>query len=347
MNAVASLNPAADFDSAALLEHLPALMVVLGPDGRVCYLNAAANQLLGADCLGQTWRELVQQRFLPTLNQGELQTSDNRQFNLSTSPRPDRPGQLLILSEVTSTRQMQQAMLRNRHLLTMGRMMASLAHQIRTPLSSAMLYLSQMVKADLQTGQWQRFSQQTLDRVRQIEQTINDMLTFAHGGQFHMQDFDLQSLLTALQQQLQPQFQAAFAQFHCHLPAAPLMLHGNASALSGALANLAMNALQANPQGLQLHIRVALEQEGRLLMQVQDNGPGFDSESAAHLFEPFYTTKTDGTGLGLAVVQSVITSHQGQIELDASFSGGARFLIRLPCHAAQQAQTSDSGKHHE
>lgn len=343
MNTLATLNnnfPAPDYE--ALLEQLPAVVVVLASNGRVCLHNQAASELFGTRLMGQSWRELVQLHFLPSLDQGELQTADHRQFSLSTAPRPDQPGQLLILTEVTSTRQLQQVLLRNRHLLGMGRMMASLAHQIRTPLSSAMLYLSQMTQATLKPEQWQRFSQQTLERVRQIEQTINDMLAFAHGGQFQMQDFDLQDLLRDLQQQLQPRFQQSFARLQLQTPSQPIYLHGNAVALSGALANLAINALQACEQGLLLKIEASWQSDGQLLLSLSDNGPGIDVGTAKHLFEPFYTTKTDGTGLGLAVVRSVIESHQGQIELDSAFQGGARFLIRLPCLKAHQVQSSHS-----
>ena len=325
-----------------LLNALPGAVIVLDASGRVAQANADARELLGADLQGVSWRELVARSFLPDLDQGELRTADGRQFNIATRPLGYAPGQVLLLTEVTRTRQLQRAAQQNLHLMTLGKMMASLAHQIRTPLTSTLLYLSQIVDGELNEEQRRRFSGKALDRVRHIESTINDMLSFAHGGQFHMCDFPVRQLLTELRDQLQPQLELRSAGLQLSLPDSELSINGNKDALLGALANLCMNALDARCEDRELLLRIetGMTRQGLLSLSIEDNGRGMDENTLAHLFDPFFTTKMDGTGLGLAVVKSVIESHQGEIEVRSKPGQGSRFEIRLPCQQASRTQLS-------
>ena len=138
-----------------LLDAIPGGVVVLDRHGLVAEANESARELLGSSLERQAWRDIVQRVFLPELDQGELKTADGRQFSISTRPLGYAPGQVLLLSDVTQTRELQRTAQQNLHLVTMGKMMASLAHQIRTPLASSMLYLSQCVdgKLDYTTSQ--------------------------------------------------------------------------------------------------------------------------------------------------------------------------------------------------
>jgi len=328
----------------SLIDAIPGGVVVLDPHGIIVELNVAASQLLGDSVLQQPWRLIVQQVFLPNLDQGELKTEDGRQFSISTKPLGYAPGQILLLSDVTQTRQLQRTAQQNRHLMTMGKMMASLAHQIRTPLSSAMLYLSQIVESNLDEDTHSRFSEKALARIKHIEKIINDMLVFAHGGQFNMSQFSIGSLLTELQEQLVPMLQQKDASLTIsnHFPT--LRLQGNKDALLGALGNLCMNALDAEAIKPVISIKITLSHKGHLLIIVDDRGCGMDKKMRHHLFDPFFTTKIDGTGLGLAVVKSVIESHEGLIRVASRPGVGTRFRIQLPYLQGIKTQISDSDK---
>ena len=326
----------------ALVDAIPGAVIVLNAQGEVVDVNAAASELLGQPLLGEMWRDIVSRVFLAELDQGELRTADGRQFGISTRPLGYQPGQILLLSDVTQTRQLQRAAQQNLHLMTMGKMMASLAHQIRTPLSSSMLYLSQVVDGELDADKNRKFSNKALARIKHIETLINDMLVFAHGGQFHMSDFSIADLLNELKEQLQPQLSQRNASLTIDMPELALMIKGNKDALLGALANLCMNALEAREQGLELKISVSLSRRGDVQMVIRDNGCGMDEKTLKHLFDPFFTTKMDGTGLGLAVVKSVIESHQGEISVQSTPAVGSRFEIHLPCQQASKTQISQS-----
>ncbi len=343
---VGRINPPAALDrdnaNTRLLDAIPGGVVVLDRHGKVAEANESARLLLGAPIGQQAWRDIVRRVFLPELDQGELQTADGRQFSISTRPLGYAPGQVLLLSDVTQTRELQRTAQQNLHLVTMGKMMASLAHQIRTPLASSMLYLSQCVEGALDHETRQTFCQKALARSRHIEKLINDMLVFAHGGQFVSTRFSVTDLCNELKDQLIPQLQQRAAILLMLGEDVAVELQGNQDALLGALANLCMNSLQACASEPRIEIRITTTLHGLLSISLKDNGCGMDRDTRAHIFDPFFSTKTDGTGLGLAVVKAVVESHQGRIAVFSRPGRGCRFRIFLPCRQAMKTQISQS-----
>ena len=181
---------------------------------------------------------------------------------------------------------------------------------------------------------------EALARIKHIEKTINDMLMFAHGGQFHMSDFMISELIDELEDQLQPQLKLHQARLHTDINDHAISINGNQDALLGALINLCMNAMDAGQDGIDIRINVELTDKGRVAIIIRDNACGMDAHTLKHLFDPFFTTKTDGTGLGLAVVKSVIESHQGDIRVESSAGQGSSFEIHLPSLQANKTQLS-------
>jgi two-component system sensor histidine kinase FlrB len=323
-----------------LLDAIPGGVVVLDRRGNVSQANDGARQILGSPLYQLSWRSIIQRVFLPELDQGELKTPEGRQFSISTRPLGYAPGQVLLLSEVTQTRDMQRTAQQNLHLITMGKMMASLAHQIRTPLASSMLYLSQCANSALDHETLKSFSGKALARSRHIEKIINDMLVFAHGGQFVTTRFSVAELLAELDEQLQPQLQQRDARLDIKGQFSDVELQGNKDALLGTLANLCVNALQACTRHPRIDTNFSITRQGLLSISVSDNGSGMDRETRLHIFDPFFSTKTDGTGLGLAVVKAVVESHQGRIAVFSRPGKGTRFRIFLPCRQAMKTQIS-------
>ncbi len=330
------------FADSKLLDAIPGGVIVLDRQGNVSQANDGARQILGSPLYQLPWRSIIQRVFLPELDQGELKTPDGRRFSISTRPLGYAPGQVLLLSEVTQTRDMQRTAQQNLHLITMGKMMASLAHQIRTPLASSILYLSQCADSALDQETLQNFSSKALARSRHIEKIINDMLVFAHGGQFVTTRFSLDELLQELDEQLQPQLQQRDASLVIKGQFSDVVLQGNKDALLGALANLCVNALQACTWHPRIDINFSVTRLGLLSISVSDNGAGMDRKIRLHIFDPFFSTKTEGTGLGLAVVKAVVESHQGRIAVFSRPGKGTRFRIYLPCRQAMKTQISNS-----
>ncbi len=122
-----------------LLNIMPAGVVVLDSRGLVTQCNPAAEDFLGEPLLGEIWRNVIKRSFAPQVDDGhEISLKDGRRISMVTRSMEGEPGQLILLTDLTETRELQHRLDRHRRLSEMGRMMSSLAHQIRTPLSAAM-----------------------------------------------------------------------------------------------------------------------------------------------------------------------------------------------------------------
>ena len=212
----------------------------------------------------------------------------------------------------------------------MGEMAASLAHQIRTPLASAMLYVSHLTQPVVETEQRQRIAEKIYSGLRHLEKLVNDMLVFTRGGTVGIEPISVASLL----QEVRNLAEATVLNGGCQLSVADeapgSVLHGNREALIGALHNLITNAIQACGQGGTIHLQARTTDTGMTELLVADNGPGISTGIQERIFEPFFTTRTQGVGLGLAVVQACARAHNGNLSLQSQLGQGSTFAITLP-----------------
>ncbi|MFZ5594245.1 MAG: sensor histidine kinase [Pseudomonadota bacterium] len=324
-----------------LLDALPGGVVVLDGAGYVQLCNPAALDLLGAPLHGMLWRDVIARAFAPRSDDGhEVSLRDGRRAGISTSSLAEEPGQILLITDLSETRALQEKLGRHQRLSAMGEMAASLAHQIRTPLSSAVLYASHLSSAGLKADDQSRFAERILSSMRHIEKMVNDMLMFVRGGGAGAgmgdEDIAVADLLDAFRHALEPQLQICAGRMEVIADVAGLILRGNRDALLGALLNLATNAIQACGTSALLRLLAVGDGEGALYLQLSDNGPGISAEIKERIFEPFFTTRPSGTGLGLAVVQAVVQEHRGAIWVDSPPGGGCTFTLRLPVAAASQ-----------
>jgi two-component system sensor histidine kinase FlrB len=124
-----------------LLQLLPGGVVVLNEKGKVAECNSAAEELLGAPLENQSWLDIIRQRFAPRKDDGhEISLVNGKRVSLLSRSLDEEPGQIILITDQTETRRLQQSLSRHQRLMEMGKMVSSLAHQIRTPLSAAMLY---------------------------------------------------------------------------------------------------------------------------------------------------------------------------------------------------------------
>ena len=332
-----------------LLTALPGGVVVLDGDGSVQDANPAAINLLGEPLIGQLWREIILRAFRPQPDDGhDISLADGRRVSIETSSLGDEPGQILLINDVTEARQMQERLARHKRLTAMGEMAASLAHQIRTPLASAMLYVSHLTQPTMDVDQRHRVAAKIQRGLRHLEKLVNDMLVFARGGAVGNEEIPVATLLQDVRQLSEASVQAGGGQLQVLDEAPEAVLHGNRDALMGALHNLLTNALQACGSGAQLVLRARAVSEGKIDLMVTDNGPGIAAEIQEKIFEPFFTTRTQGTGLGLAVVQAVARAQGGGVWLESQPGQGSTFALRLPVKTASEtARVNENPMHAE
>ena len=283
-----------------LLQVMPAGVVVIDGKGIVRQSNHLAKAMLGEPLEGQLWRTIIARSFKPQADDGhEVSLFDGRKVKLSITPLEKEPGQLIVLTDLTETRQLQQRIGHLQKLSSLGRMVASLAHQIRTPLSAAMLYAANLSNSSLNKTSRVKFSEKLVSRLRDLESQVNDMLLFARSGDEQVvSEISLHSLMQDVQQGADAMLQSHNATLILSGPDSDVIILGNKTALAGALQNLIHNAVTVKPQNAVINLAVSRQSDNHdwVNVAVTDNGPGIQIENINRIFEPFFTTKSNGTG---------------------------------------------------
>lgn len=312
----------------SLLDLLPGGVVVIDGQGMVREANPVAQDMLGGDIVGVLWRKVIAGNFAPRHDDGhEISLKDGRRLSIATRSLQGEPGQLVLLNDLTETRRLQAQLSRNERLSALGRMVASLAHQLRTPLSAALLYASHLAEQVLPTEQQQRFAGRLKERLHELEHQVRDMLVFARGDLPLSDRLPPGQIFEAFRQAAEPLLEGMSVRWQCEARAGELWC--NRDTLIGSMLNLVENAAQATGRGGRIKVH-AYARESSLRLCISDNGPGVDSRTLARLGEPFFTTKTTGTGLGLAVVRVVVRAHHGQLKMFSRPGRGTCALLILP-----------------
>ena len=314
-----------------IFNEVPSGLVLLDGSGRVARANRAALTLLGEPLEGESWGNIIQRVFCLRPDDGhEVSLRNGRRVQISTQPLKQQEGQLIQITDLTETRCLQDQLSHMERLSALGKMAASLAHQIRTPLAAAMLYGANLANRTLSNEARGSFQKKLMDRLRDLETQVSDVLLFARNGEQQVVSaIELTELITSIERGAEAMLQQVGASLRIEMDSPPIPLLANSSALASAINNLLANALQAGATQLLVSAHRAGDD---VLVRVVDNGRGMSRELLARIFEPFYTTRSNGTGLGLAVVQSVVQAHQGKIEVASVEGEGSCFTLRLPCH---------------
>ena len=327
---------------SVLMEALPAGVLVLDRDGAIAQANRAAKRLFGESLEGTGWGR-TEARLASTETPGEWRFDGgvgSHRLSVSLTPLESGEGSIVLLHDISDTHRMRLQVERNDRLAAMGEMVAGLAHQLRTPLAAALLYVSNLGQPELGAADRARVVDRTLERLRLLERLIRDMLLFARGDTQQRERFGACELAAELTHTLDPVARSREVNFadHCECPEA--LLSGDRKALAGALTNLLENAVQATPAEGSVDLRVSCDGE-QISFRISDTGRGMDEALIGRIFEPFFTTRAEGTGLGLAIARSVARAHGGDIEVRSSPGLGTTFTLNLPAYddAAQLEPT--------
>jgi two-component system sensor histidine kinase FlrB len=257
--------------------------------------------------------------------------------NLSTRSLENESGQLIVINDLTETRKLQTQLSRHQRLSSMGKMMSSLAHQIRTPLSAALLHADNLVRRHKQNKAIDDSGRKIISRLRNIERQIRDMLIFAKGETTLTSNVSSLELVEHMHESARDlaDYYGGILQWVDKSDGA--MLSCNLDALIGAFLNILENAFQASGKNALVTVSVTIEgadseyQDYMLSIDVADQGVGIGESLLKSLEVPFSTTKANGNGLGLAIVRLVCKSHSGKFSLTGNENGsGATAKILLP-----------------
>jgi two-component system sensor histidine kinase HydH len=223
--------------------------------------------------------------------------------------------------------------LRSGALAALGRMATQVAHEIKNPLAGLRLYARHLetrlsTKGDDSGADVARKLTSTVDHLADV---VSDIAAFGRPPELHRRPIDLHALLdeclTFAKARVTTDGIHVVTQYDASCPAAYL----DARELRKAFLNLVLNGLEALGAGGRLTVTTACAAADRAVtVTIEDTGAGMNEDTVARIFDLFYTTKSEGTGLGMAIVRSVIDRHHGELSIDSSPGRGTRVVVRLP-----------------
>lgn len=211
------------------------------------------------------------------------------------------------------------------------RLLARLAHEIRNPLSSLDIHV-QLLEEDLGPtlrGQLSPRLEIIRGELHRLESVVDHFLRLAGPSELSLESVELPRVLNHVCDLLRPEASARRIQLIIELDPQLPTLAADPVRLTQALLNLVINAMQAVEQGGRIEVTAA-PASSSVVIKVSDTGPGIPPEKVGSIFDPYFTTKTEGSGLGLWIAQQIITAHGGSIQAQNGPAGGAVFVMTLP-----------------
>lgn len=258
--------------------------------------------------------------------------SGERYFRHSAAPLSNAAGEVVqvveVVEDVTPQRHLELRAIREGKLSVLGRMAAGIAHEIGNPLSS----LSTRLRL-LRRRRNEDFVDQSIvvleTQIARIRRIVQGVSQFARNQPLQRSTWSLDDLVTETIDVLRYDRRSRGIEIRAELDARGLRVHGSRDQIGQILMNLLLNALEVTPEGGVVTVRTR-EDGAQLRIAVEDQGPGISEEARDHLFEPFFTTRTEGTGLGLSISYGLAAAHEGSIEAECLEGAGARFTLLLP-----------------
>ena len=344
-----------------ILESITSGIVVVGLDGRVTLSNIAAERMLGladgaaegrphgevlragpigeffAECAASDEPATRSREVELTAAGGEDGETGRSHCHVVFTPVLNRSGRrvasLLVIQDVTRLKVLEEQALRAGRLAAMGEVAAQLAHEIRNPLGSIEIFAT-LLSRDLKGSDERKLADNIVIGVKSLNAVVSNMLTFTRTVEIHPESIELNELV-----------QETFAFMEQLLSAQEITLQldldadlGEASVdpelLKQVLLNLAQNSIQAMPEGGNLTVStsgVTTDEGGRAaVIRIADTGCGIQQADLSRIFDPFFSTRRGGTGLGLSVVSQIIGKHDGVIQAESEPGIGTKMTITLP-----------------
>ncbi len=336
--------------SDSLLDNMPTGLVAFNNRLEIISLNAFAEALLDLGPESHTgahaetvlpsslWKQVQEVMNQPDAAAREVdcRLASGRvvplEIDLShfTGDADDAVGYILLLKDLSQVKALEREIIRSQRLASIGRLAAGVAHEIRNPLSSIKGFATYFKERYPDVPQDQKIAGIMIEEVERLNRVVGQLLELARPVQINAAPADLKQLMddsirlveqSALEKNvvvMRPE--GALGEFSL-----------DSDKIRQVLLNLYLNALDAMPDGGRLDIRLALQtDENRLEISVGDTGVGIQPEDLTKIYDPYYTTKQTGTGLGLAVVHNIVEAHNGTLTVDSRLGKGSTFTLSIP-----------------
>ncbi len=334
-------------------------LVSLDPSGQVVLVNPAAERIFGMDAaaarakpfsevfpgsaeLGRMVDEALLRGAYQLRGQTRYRLDERRMLHLGVSVIPllssrETPkGALCLVADLTEVVELRERLFLKENLARLGETAAGIAHEFRNGLATILGNARLLKGASPAT---EPIVEALVSESQSLARIVSELLQFARPEPLRLERLDLTALASELLEELRSRAEERGVALS--LAGDRVELDADETLIRKALSNLFVNALEAlegvENGSVEVEVR---EAEDLALVRVRDNGPGIEAANRAKIFTPFFTMKEKGTGLGLSVVQKIVVSHNGTVELEDSASG-ASFVVKLPLRGAAALASED------
>lgn len=218
---------------------------------------------------------------------------------------------------------------RSHKLSTVGQIAAGVAHEIKNPLASIKGAFEIMIDDTTSGPEKEEFRQIVSREIKRIDGTVTEFLEFARPRETKLEKLDLVEVLRASLRQIEAQASAAGIKLIDDFETG-LRIKGDKEKIHQMMLNLLLNAVNASEKGTTISVSLKKQDSDSAVITVKDSGKGISENDLERIFEPFFTTNPSGTGLGMAIVKSIVDSHGGEIAVRSEERVGTEVEIRIP-----------------
>jgi len=342
-----------------ILDHLNNGFLITDSEGIVLALNKAGETILGLseeEGIGRPVQEILKMESggeCPVLTairserdftsyefQAKVDSNKSKLLGLTTSRITDSRGQttgiIASFTDLTEMDRMRSELQRQDRLAVVGELAAGLAHEIRNPLAAirgAVDELNSHIESPEMSSKLASIAMRESDQLNEI---VSGFLDFARKPEVKRDTFDAVQMVDEVADLLNRKYaNRDEVRVVTRKPDHPVSLTADRSQLKQVLFNIGKNGIEAMDMDGALAISLR-EDKNSVEFAIDDEGPGIEPDEVARIFEPFYTTKESGVGMGLAVCQRIITAHDGAIRVTSRESGGTSMIVRLPTTPSEE-----------
>ncbi|HYA86419.1 MAG TPA: ATP-binding protein [Nitrospirota bacterium] len=337
----------------AILYNLEEAIVAVDPEGRVTTMNRSAEELLRTSLSEALGKPFAAVEFSLTLEGTDtvLEAGDKRYtVILSHSDVVDVEGclrgRVILIKDITRLRELELRHERNQRLISMGEMAAKLVHEIRNPLCSIELFAS-MLEKELSTTSHRDLAQGITEGIGSLNTILTNMLFFARPNKPALKAIRIDTVIEESVRLLQPMMDSRNVRLRTSIAACELS--GDAELLKQVFMNIMINAVQAMPDGGAIDVSMETGKDA-VVVSVNDTGCGIPRQDLERIFDPFFSTKDSGTGLGLVIASNIMQSIGGYINVTSEPGRGSTFRLCFPVMQEgtnqERRRTQRSGREH-
>jgi PAS domain S-box-containing protein len=309
------------------------------------FLGMTRQQMLGVELhdifdrqsmLGQVVRRAFNAR--TTLMQEEVITETGRRIQVSLdfihSEDPTTPadtlGALLTLHDTESMRKIENELEVSRRLADLGRLTSGVGHEVKNPINAIVVHLELLrEKLARNDSSAERHVDVIHNEIRRLDRVVQTLIDFSRPVELDLAMHDLRSIVTTVLTLAEPDLAQRSVKVVSVMPGSPVYVRVDADMIQQALLNVLLNGAQSMADGGELHVE--LRQHGHeASLRIRDQGCGIPREILNRIFNLYFTTKRDGTGIGLAMTYRILQLHNGSVQVESEVDVGTQFTLRLP-----------------